>query len=502
MPDASVMVVEDQALVAKEIRARLEKMEYRVSAVAYSGEQAISMAEETRPDIILMDIKLKGSIDGIEAAQEINSRFDIPVVYLTAYSDETTLQRAKQTSPYGYITKPFTESNLRTNIAVALHKHGMHIKLKEKEWTLSSMLKNMRMAVITTNTQGNTITMNQLAEELSGYTKDDVLEKPLYEIFQIKDYDTNEYVNDLVEQVLHQGIVISGTNHILVDKNGSNTPIEYSAAPIEDNEGNNVGIVLVIKDISDLILMQQELHKQQDHLRHQREVETSQIMEFTKTLSHELKTPLTPILISTGLLASELKEEPLLSLAKNATRSASHLRNTIDQLLDIAKCEAGVLQLNIETIDLLQIIRESIKEISAKTLLREGRSLQLMLPPALPSVQADRKRLNQIIWNLIENALKITPEGGTVRIKVCQLDSHAIVEVQDTGRGFTKQEQQQLFDHYQFVGRNTDNYRELGPRFAYCKNLVKLHSGRVWVKSSPSKGSTFGFSLPLDEVNL
>ncbi|WP_135612341.1 response regulator [Methanococcoides sp. AM1] len=128
MKATRILVVEDEAIVAMVIKKRLMNLGYSVSGVAATGKDAITKVEGTFPDLVLMDILLKGDMDGIEAAEEIRKRFSIPVVYLTAHSDENTLERAKQTEPYGYILKPFTERDLSSNIEIAIHKH-----LKEKQ---------------------------------------------------------------------------------------------------------------------------------------------------------------------------------------------------------------------------------------------------------------------------------------------------------------------------------------------------------------------------------
>jgi CheY-like chemotaxis protein/pSer/pThr/pTyr-binding forkhead associated (FHA) protein len=128
MAKAQILVVEDDIVVVMELRDRLQSLGYAVPAVASSGKEAIEKAAWMRPDLVLMDIKLKGEMDGVESAEEIRARFNIPVIYLTAYSDEKTLQRAKIAEPYGYITKPFDERKLRTAIEIALHKHKMETR--------------------------------------------------------------------------------------------------------------------------------------------------------------------------------------------------------------------------------------------------------------------------------------------------------------------------------------------------------------------------------------
>jgi CheY-like chemotaxis protein len=128
--EGRILVVEDEHIVAMGIKKMVKSLGYTVTGVASSGEDAISKAESTFPDVVLMDIMLKGDMDGVEAAGEIKKRFDVPVVYLTAYSDNKILERAKKTEPFGYIVKPFDEKDLHSSIEIALHRHR-----KEKEKT-------------------------------------------------------------------------------------------------------------------------------------------------------------------------------------------------------------------------------------------------------------------------------------------------------------------------------------------------------------------------------
>ncbi len=123
MTQATILVVEDEGIVAQEIKSRLEKTGYTVCAVAHEGKTAIAHAEALQPDLVLMDIRLKGEMDGIEAAGMIRDRFSIPVVYLTAYTDPATLERAKTMEPFGYVVKPFETRSLMVSIEIALHRH-------------------------------------------------------------------------------------------------------------------------------------------------------------------------------------------------------------------------------------------------------------------------------------------------------------------------------------------------------------------------------------------
>jgi signal transduction histidine kinase len=131
VPKTKILIVEDEAVVALDLRHRLEQLGYTVSGVAGSGVEAISEAGATRPDVVLMDIKLRGAMDGVEVAEELRTRFDLPVVYLTAYADDATLERVKAAGPFGYLLKPFEGSELRVTIEIALYKHAAERRMRD-----------------------------------------------------------------------------------------------------------------------------------------------------------------------------------------------------------------------------------------------------------------------------------------------------------------------------------------------------------------------------------
>jgi PAS domain S-box len=172
-----ILIVEDEGLVAKNIQSRLKRLGYAIVALASSGEEAIRKAEETHPDLVLMDIILEGDMDGVEAAKQIYSRFNIPVVYLTAYADDDTLRRAKITQPFGYILKPFEAKELHSVIEIALHKHKTVRKLEESERWLATTLKSIgdTVAVIVADTNGLITFMNPVAETLTGWKQKNAL---------------------------------------------------------------------------------------------------------------------------------------------------------------------------------------------------------------------------------------------------------------------------------------------------------------------------------------
>ena len=200
-----ILVVEDDRIIAESIRSTLESLGYGVPAIVSSGEEAVAQAEKYLPDLVLMDIMLEGEMDGVEASSQIHSRFDIPVIFLTAYSDKKLLDRAKLTTPFGYIIKPFEDRELHSLIEIALYKHEIEKKLKESEKWLSTTLASIGDAVIATDIKGNVTFLNPVAEELTGWKKKEARAKPLKEVFNIINEKTGKPAENPVKKVLQKG---------------------------------------------------------------------------------------------------------------------------------------------------------------------------------------------------------------------------------------------------------------------------------------------------------
>ncbi len=165
---ASILVVEDEAVVAIDIRSHLERSGYRVAAVADSGEEACRLARELAPDLVLMDIRLRGAMDGVEAGSQISGELGLPVIYLTAYADRETLERAKATGPHGYILKPFNERDLHVTVEVALHKHRLDQRLELSRRELLAVLDAMSLGAVLIDAAGAVAFANRAARDMLG----------------------------------------------------------------------------------------------------------------------------------------------------------------------------------------------------------------------------------------------------------------------------------------------------------------------------------------------
>lgn len=241
---ARVMIVEDENIVAMDIKQRLEMLGYDVTATVTTGEEAIELAEKTRPDVILMDIVLKGEVDGIEAAEEIRRRFRIPIIYITAYSDRKTLERAKVTEPFGYIIKPFEDRELHSVIEITLYKDKIEKKLRESEELHRAIIRSLNDVLFTLDANEKyTMVSGQIQDY--GLAEEKMIGKTPKEVFGA----AGEIHHEQNQKVLE------GESRVYQwewEKDGRRLYFMVSLSPLRDSNGEIIGITGILKDITAL----------------------------------------------------------------------------------------------------------------------------------------------------------------------------------------------------------------------------------------------------------
>lgn len=256
MPKARVLIVEDSVIVSTHLRSTLEREGYAVIAAETSGEGALALIETQTPDVVLMDIMLNGGIDGIEAARTIRSSFNIPVIYVTALTDRETIQRAKITEPYGYLTKPIEDRELFTVIEMALYRHSIESKLRQSEEKYHSTVMSISDGVMIIDEQFQVTFMNPSAVTATGWSLEEALGRDVFTIFSLKDQTTEEFpVNPFKNQLDRRQHANSLPNNLaLVCRSGREHPVgEGSMSPIFNEKGGIIGMVIIFKDLSDRI---------------------------------------------------------------------------------------------------------------------------------------------------------------------------------------------------------------------------------------------------------
>lgn len=249
MAQEKILIVDDEVVVAEDIRRQLRSLGYVVVGVVASGSEAVQLAGEHRPDLILMDIKLKGQIDGIDAARTIQAQYGIPVIYLTAFSDEETLERARHTLPLAYLIKPFVSSDLRAALELALFRHRVSRIAEQRGRWLDTVVQSMGDAVVTVDPQGKVTLLNPAAEGLTGWSQSDALGKSIQEVMVVVDAERRTPVlNPALSALQQRNTSDQGTRpFLLINRHRGECLISDSAALIQNERGEPSGAVLVFR---------------------------------------------------------------------------------------------------------------------------------------------------------------------------------------------------------------------------------------------------------------
>lgn len=273
MTGHTILVVEDEAIVALDIQWQLQEMGYRVLGPADSAERAMSLAQAHKPDLALMDIHLKGPLDGVEAAAFLGEQLGVPVVFLTAHSDVETVRRAALTAPYGFLTKPFQSKELRAGIEVALTKSRLERQLKEADRWFASTLQCVQDGVVVTELDATVRFLNPAAEAMTGWRAEEAVGRPVDEVVRFQPPPGSEPAGlaerpSAVTRALQDGQVV-GVQHggSLVRRQGGALPTDQSAGPVNDEQGQRMGAVVVLRDASERQRKEQALRDSERRFR-------------------------------------------------------------------------------------------------------------------------------------------------------------------------------------------------------------------------------------------
>jgi diguanylate cyclase (GGDEF)-like protein/PAS domain S-box-containing protein len=260
-----VLVVEDERVVARDIQAALQQLGYDVPAAVGTGDDALRLVEEIRPHLIMMDINIQGDKDGVETAMLARERFDVPVLFLTANSDDATLQRAKQAQPYGFLLKPFEEREMVAAIETALYKHHMEIRLRESEARLHATLRSIGDGVIAADREGRVVFLNPVAETLTGWPQSEALGAKLarvFHAFSAAGEPAENTIMRLMREESPSGLLVHAW---LLSRAGSRTPIEHTTSPIIDERGAPAGVVVAFRNVTERKAFEERLTHQAFH---------------------------------------------------------------------------------------------------------------------------------------------------------------------------------------------------------------------------------------------
>ncbi|MBU3917731.1 response regulator [bacterium] len=499
MTKARIQIVEDEAIIYEGLKLSLEHIGYEVVASAQTGQEAIEKAEEHQPDIILMDIKLKGEMDGIEAAAIIRSRASIPIIYLTAFAEEKRFERAKLTSPYAYMLKPVKNKDLHIAIEIALHSSKADAKRRTAEDALIRSEKRFRQLVenltigilIIQNKQ--IVYQNPECRKMIGKLSD----------LHIENFYKNIYTGDrqLVEDSFEK--VISGEFQTTIPQ------FRLLYSPVDGNDIVEKWMQSMASKIKyqdeDAILVNlldvTKTREMENHINIQDKM--SSLGRISAGIAHEIRNPLSGInayLYSLQKFVDQENFDPeQVQLAKHIVgqiKTASQkIESVIKRVIDFSKMST----LNIVSMDANTAVNEAI-ELSSTSLRKAGIKLRLSFAESPLQCFADPQLLEQVVLNLIDNAAKAVEMTNTdkiIEVSTGLIGNNIAITVSDSGIGIKPEIRHKIFEPF-FSTRKDGS----GIGLAIARRIISDHGGTISVYKGSLGGAAFRIELPTNKSKV
>lgn len=485
-----IMVVEDESIIAKDIRQSVESFGYSVTSTVASGEEAVARAGAERPDLVLMDIMLKGSLDGIGAAREIRDKYNIPIIYITAYDDEKTLARAKLTEPFGYLLKPFRDRELYAAIEMALYKMNAERAIKEAEMKLRTIMSAVLDAIILVDSDEAIIYWNAAAEKMFGFSSGEMAGKQMCGAIIPERYvDLHKKGFQRFRETGGGSIVGRTMEFTAVRKGGEEFPVELSVSPIKIRDSwHAVGIV---RDITERKGFERDLLKSKYEA-----VEASRLKDkFVSIVAHDLREPLSSIW---GFLEILKNQSPgagqVATIYDVMAKSTSRMLELIEELLTVGRIKTGVIKPKYAFCDAFHIAAKAVSEFCP---LAERKGVELVNSiKERTRVYVDEILLSTVLRNLISNAIKFSHKDGVITVFTPENRPGAIA-VSDTGIGINPKSLAQIFRYDEKTSTSgTSGEKGSGLGLPLCRDIIAAHGGSIDVESKVGEGSAFYITLP------
>lgn len=473
-----VLVIDDEARIQKACH-RLLTQEGCDVELADNGIKGLKMIEDHHFDIILLDLMMPG-ISGLEVLRDVKSRHpDTVVIIITGYA---TLEHSIETMKNGafdFLSKPFSPQELRVVISKAIEFIRTLQDIATEKSRMRVMINTLRDGVLTTDNQKRIALANPAFLQMIGCRKRSVIGQKVSDIIKEKT------LLDMIDQAISQpeDTFAEITEELVFPLAENKTPsvIGVRCLPFRDRLNRNLGSVTVFHDITAL--------KEIDRLK----------SDFVSMVAHEIKSPLGSILLQLDVildgLAGDLTEKQIDMLTKVTTRIRG-LTRLSSELLDLSKIESGLINQERQALELGELIRSQVSFYREKA---DAKSIHLSMekPKQKIHIMGNLTNIEEVISNLISNAIRYSPKDGKIDISLCEKSDCAQIKVSDTGFGIPEKDLPNIFDKFfRSKNKNTRFINGTGLGLAIVKSIIDAHHGTIEVESTVDKGSTFTLLFP------
>ena len=485
---AKILVVDDEKMIREGCSRILRKAGHQ-AAVASSGPEGLKRLREEHFDIVLLDIKMPG-MDGMEIMNVLKRESSgVLVLVITGYATIEMAVEAMKAGAYDLLLKPFSADALRISVNRALE----HLRLawemerlkEEKDRSLRdiayeqsrvrTIMNSMACGILVADDEQNVVLFNPMATRMLELDAENIVGRPM------KDVVRQGRLVEMVEQVFsgEETEITALEDELEMDEE---VFLRARTAPVRDRGSGVLGAVTVLQDVT--------AQKQMDRMK----------SEFVAMVSHELKAPLAAIQqqleVLLGGMAGPVNEKQTHFLTRAQVRSEGLIK-LINELLDLSRIEAGRIASQQEPLDLAPVIRHVVEFVRPQVEAK-NQTIETDFPETLPQVSADPRNMDEVFMNIINNAIKYSPEGGRIAVTAGTVGAHLQIRISDTGFGIHKDDLPRIFDKfYRVKSDKTKSITGTGLGLPIAKGIIEAHLGEIRVESQVGRGTTFIIMLPL-----
>jgi PAS domain S-box-containing protein len=509
MKKARILIVEDEAIVAEDLENLIIDFGYEIVGSVVGADDAIQQAIEHRPDLILMDIVLRGNKNGIDAANEIKDMLKIPIIFLTAYSDLKLIEEAKNTEPYAFIVKPFQDKQVIASIEMALSRSQIEKKLFRSEEIYHTLIDNIQDGLFLIQ-DGKLKFVNEAFSRIPGYTVDEVLGMEFQDFVAPEDRDM--VVDRYVRMMKGEKVLTNYEFHGIRKNEKKRTTIYLVCSPITYQ--GKPAVLGTVKDITKRKQLEEQMQLINDELEERIIERTTELKQTYKQLYHAQKMESVGILaggiahdfnnLLTVILGNILlakrdvdPEDRVFNVLLEAEDASLRAKDLTQELLTFSKGGEPIKR----TISIAKLIEDTVNF----TIRGTNVTCKFEIPDNLYNIDGDDVQITQVISNIIINADQAMLEGGTIRVRcenvtissehenttLPENTNFIRISIEDHGTGMPKEQISLIFDPF-----FTTKEKGSGLGLATAYSIIKKHGGQITVESEVGTGSTFYIYLP------
>ena len=486
---ARILVVDDQWLIRLEVEEMLTALGYSVVGLAETGRQAVEMARNLRPDLILMDVVMPGELNGIEAAGIIKSETDIAIIFISGYGEPEYIEKAKKIEPFGYVMKPFDEREVRAFVEIALHKKAMEEALRKSEEKYREFVEGTDDLITQVDGEGVFIYVNHAAEKIFGMRPDQCVGVSAFDFVHPEDREKTRKI--LVSCVRDRQDSITFENRQVNQVSGEVRHMNWTINPHYDDEGEIVSYNSIGQDLSDR-------KKLEDAAFNASKLKSLGVL--AGGIAHDFNSLMATVVANIGLAKMEVEPgSKAFEKLVEAEKSSIETKKLTAWLITFSQGGGPIKEIS--------PVSDLLKDSVSSSLKGSDISCQFSIHGDISPVEIDVEQMRQVIYNVTSNAQKAMAGEGTICVSCENVDirakdvlalkngRHVKISIKDQGIGIPQESLAKVFDPY-FSTQEMGAQKGVGLGLAISDSIIKKHDGVITVESQSGKGTTVSIYLP------